>query len=126
MRFGGVSVVILCSAVVLWPVSVQSANGSCGYERCFGAIAVAPSGKTGWSAGQRTAPGATRLAQDNCGEECAEVELFWNSCGVIAINQTGDWAFGWDEDQAVATNKALDACSADGAQCYVRDWACSK
>ena len=103
------------------------ATGSCGYERCFGALAVGESGAIGRAAGERTLPDAERVARGSCGAAC-EVELFWNACGAVAMARDGQWRFGWDPDLARANDKALAACDAafPGAGCHVRDWVCSK
>ena len=116
----------LAGTALLAP-SQPDANGSCGWERCFGAMAVGESGAIGRAAGFITLPEAAASAQNRCGSGCRDVEVFWNACGVVAMASDGTWQFGWDPELTLAQDKALAACTAGGGRgCYVRDWVCSK
>lgn len=106
------------------------ANGSCGYERCFGAIAVGSGGAIGRSSGLQTMPGAADAALASCGDSCSDVEVFWNACGAIAVSGSGQWAFGWaSESLEAAVSNAVAACEASDEvkqSCYLREWVCSQ
>ena len=98
--------------------------GDCGYDYCWGALAIGPDGATGRASSMRTAPWAHDRAADLCGGDCA-VEMFYNSCAAIARDRTGAWAFGWDPVRDRAFEKAMAGCEADGGTCRVATWACS-
>lgn len=121
----GIKAGVLAAALSL-VVGGAAQSGSCGYERCFGAIAIGASGATGRVAGQRTIPEAEKRARQICGSGCTEVEVFWNACGAVATGRNGEWAFGWDVNRDVASAKALTACEEGGGRCYVREWVCSR
>jgi hypothetical protein len=117
----------LAAALAVASAGAAVAKGSCGYERCFGAIAIGKSNVMSRVTGHRTIPGATDAAKLLCGESCDTVEVFWNACGAVALSRDGQWSFGWDETLENAMSRAVAICKADdGAGCYVREWACSK
>ena len=101
--------------------------GTCGWERCFGAIAICEDGTTRHTTGLRTGPDAYDKARAGCPGEGAKVEIFWNSCGVVSESGHGQRAFAWDELLETAKAKSVTACEEEGDRsCYIRDWICAK
>ena len=124
----GVVPVRLVAALML-SVAVAApagAAGLCGYEYCWGALAVGPDGARSRSSGLRTAPWAHDLAKQRCGESCDTVEVFYNGCAAIAEAQGGARHLGFGMTGKAAVDSAMADCGAGGAVCRARVWACSK
>lgn len=101
--------------------------GDCGYEYCWGAVAVGPDGAASRSSGLRTAPRAWDRAEIACGGKCTTIETFSNGCGAIAVDKDEvAWA-GFAESRGDAEAEAMDNCAqSDARLCRIRVWACSK
>lgn len=114
----------LLGAVVVVGADGAMAGGKCGYEWCWGSVAIGPDGRAGRASSMRTAPDAAQRARDVCGEDCS-VEVFHNSCGAIARAFDGSWAYGGGDSRQIALDEAVAACEVDGKHCNVVNWACS-
>ena len=115
-----------CLLAVLFAAGSQAEAGECGYDYCWGALAVGPYGAAGRATGMRTAPGAAARALETCGANCEAPEVFVNSCAAFAESSKGERAFGWQDTRALAETAATKACEKDGEACRIRIWACSK
>ncbi len=100
--------------------------GMCGYDYCWGALAIGSGWASGRATGMRTAPDAHDLALQRCGPDCETVEVFYNSCAAIAGNRDGTWTFGLGETRREAETRAMTACEDEGSWCQFRVWACSR
>ena len=117
---------LIAVALIIAPLTPVSA-GSCGYENCWGAVALGEFGRTARASGFRTAPGAWARAERVCGRNCATIEVFNNGCGVIVQDSGAALSTGFAVTRAGAAAEALGACAlAGGASCRIRVWACSK
>ena len=103
-----------------------SAASACGYDRCFGALALGPNGVTVRASGQRTAPAAHDRASRACGGHCDRIEVFHSGCAAIAQAPLGQPEFGFGIDREAARDDALELCAESGDRgCRVRAWVCS-
>ena len=117
----------ICALGVVLAIAVSGTQaGACGYERCFGALALGPNGIMARSSGQRTAPGAHERANVACGEKCDRIEVFHSGCAAMAQAPMGAQDFGFGVDRASAEGEALLLCALQGGEaCRVRAWVCS-
>ena len=107
--------------------TVPGAAGSCGYEFCWGAVAVGKNGSASRSSGQRTAPDAVARAMTACGENCVLVEPFVNGCGAIAQSFERTLFSGFADDADGARAEAMALCEANSKySCRIRVQACSQ
>lgn len=92
----------------------------------YGAIAYdAQSGAYGWSNDWDDGPSAEQAALSSCqesGSGCQVVLDFWNKCGALAANDSGQYDSGLGDSRGEAEANAVAAC---GPGCDVRVWACS-
>ena len=117
--------VCLLGGFVLIAVTGTEAR-SCGYDRCFGALALGPNGITARSSGQRTAPEAAERVERACGGQCNRIEVFHSGCAAMAQAPLGLPEFGFGSDRASAQGEALLYCRQNGGKgCRVRAWVCS-
>jgi hypothetical protein len=100
--------------------------GSCGWQYCWGAVAMGPHGAYGWAAGQFSEQDAVNVAQAGCGYNCNVLKTFYNTCGALARAGNGGWGFGWTGSRGGAENLALGYCAQRGSNCQVTVWACSQ
>lgn len=113
-------------AVSVVAVSASAAvAGDCGYNKCWGAVAVGTNGEWGWSNGQFSENDAINVAQNGCSWNCDIVRTFYNTCGAISKADNGAWGFGWAGSREIAEGLSLDYCLDNGFICQVRVWACS-
>lgn len=100
--------------------------GSCGYDYCWGAVAVGPDGIVARSSGRRTAPEAAERADTACGGKCPVIEVFSNGCAAIVQDSDEKLSAGFAGTRADAIAEAKGACNWDGRNfCRVRVWACT-
>lgn len=114
-------------AIFLLLLSCSAASaGSCGYDYCWGAVAIGSDGAWGWSKGHLSENEAKISAQNGCEGQCSNFRTFYNTCGSIAVADNGAWGFGWHNDKDLAQSTAMNYCMDGGYNCQVRVWACSK
>jgi len=106
--------------------AAAASAGSCGYNQCWGAVAIGPNGAYGWSHSYSNENDAYWSAQNGCEGDCNVVKTFYNTCGAIASSPNGAWGWGWHNDQELAESIAMNYCMDNGYDCRVRVWACSK
>jgi hypothetical protein len=99
--------------------------GNCGYDNCYGAVAVGQNGAWGYAYGQISAAAAASAAQSGCKGNCDVVRTFANTCGAIAIADNGGWGWSTGRTRAAAIDSALAYCDEYGPNCQVQAWACS-
>ncbi|MGR3634579.1 MAG: DUF4189 domain-containing protein [Shimia sp.] len=100
--------------------------GDCGYEACWGAVAIGPNGAWGFSHSQQSESEARLAVRSACEGDCNVIETFYNACGVLAEARNGGWGFGSADTTALAAETALEFCDGYGTNCEVRVWVCSK
>ncbi len=123
LRVLGVCVLGVVTAIAMTGTDAKA----CGYERCFGALAVGPNGTTGRSSGRRTAPEAFKRAQLACGGGCDRIEVFHSGCAAMAQAPLGAPDFGFGSEKEAAEDEALLHCAQNGDKgCRVRAWVCSR
>jgi len=105
-------------------VASAAAGAQCGFERCWGAVAIGPDGEWAWSKGYVVEAGAIARIQNQC-PGCTEIETFYNGCAVIAQADTGAWGFGWGDTQVQAERVAVTYCTQFAINCEPMVWACS-
>ena len=115
--------------IALISLGVLTANaaaaGECGYDRCWGAVAVGPSDDDwGWSAGYATEQEAVDASIAEC-PYCDRYYSFFNVCGAISKAPDDAWGSGWGDTQAIAERFATATCEEYGSGCYPVVWACS-
>ncbi len=118
----------MCVPGLAMAVAVTATDArACGYERCFGALALDPNGVTARASGQRTAPGAFERASIACGGRCDRIEVFHSGCAAMARAPLGLPEFGFGIDRRAANREALELCRVHGGKgCRVRAWVCSR
>jgi len=104
------------------PVSASA----CGYEYCWGAVAIGPAGEWGYSYGQWSEESAYNVAQDGCGWGCTVVQTFYNTCAAIAVADNGAWGWATEKNRELAESSAVNWCMDNGRNCRVRVWTCSR
>lgn len=114
------------SAAVLAISAGAAYAGSCGYDYCYGAVAIGPRGAYAYSYHYPSAQAAYDAAQDSCNWGCDVVKTFYNTCGAIAQADNGAWGWGWESTAELAQSTAMNYCMDVGRNCQVRVWACSK
>lgn len=100
--------------------------GSCGYEYCWGAVAVGPGGAYGYSHSWGSEDEAYDAAMQGCEYDCDTIQTFYNTCAAIATASNGGWGWGYDSTRHSAEVLALGYCSQNGPNCQVRVWSCSQ
>ena len=101
------------------------AAGQCGYDYCWGAVAIGQAGQTGWSYGQASESAANGVAQDGCGWNCTVVRTFYNACAAIAVADNGAWGWAYEKNRELAESSAMNYCMDNGYNCTVKVWSCS-
>lgn len=99
--------------------------GSCGYDRCWGAVAIGPNGQA-WAHSYSSERGAINAIANNCRGRCSTIKTFYNTCGAIASSPSGAWGWAWHGNMEVAKSEAMAYCMDHGYDCTPRAWACSK
>jgi hypothetical protein len=119
----------LAAMVLLGSVFAMAASpskaGDCGYDYCWGAVAVNTSGGYGFSYGQISEDAAISVAQDGCGWNCTTVRSFYNSCAAIAMADNGGWGWAYEVSRDLAESSAMNYCMDYGRNCRVVVWSCS-
>lgn len=108
-------------------VSAQAA--SCGYEHCWGAVAVGERGVAARASAHRTAPDAVARVLRVCGSRCSVVESFVDGCAAIVQDSTRTTFSGFAITRHDAEAEAMAACAGNGTGskvCRPRVWACSE
>ena len=62
--------------------------GSCGYDRCWGAVAIGPNGQA-WAHSYSSERAAINAIANNCRGRCSTIKTFYNTCGAIASSPSG-------------------------------------
>lgn len=99
--------------------------GQCGYDYCWGAVAIGQAGQTGWSFGQPSESAASNVAQDGCSWSCSVVRTFYNACAAIAVADNGAWGWDYEKNRELAESSAMNYCMDSGYNCAVKVWSCS-
>lgn len=99
--------------------------GQCGYERCWGAVAIGPGGYWAFSHSYPSEAAAIDRAQSECSGYCDNIQTFYNTCGAMAQGTHSAWGFGWAGTRWQAEQNALGYCEQYGNDCAVTVWACS-
>jgi len=98
--------------------------GQCGYDYCWGAVGIGPSGEWGWANNHMHEDEAIWSVQQNC-PGCNNIKTFYNTCGAMAVGSNGAWGFGWAASRGQAEGNAIGYCSEHGAGCTPVVWSCS-
>lgn len=117
---------ILATGFAVMGVASPVVAGSCGYDYCWGAVAIGTNGAYGWTHSQFSEQDAKNEAQRGCKGQCNNFRTFYNTCGAIAVADNGAWGFGWHGDKDIAQSEAMSYCMDGGYNCQVRVWSCSK
>ncbi len=99
--------------------------GQCGYELCWGAVAVGNNGAWGTAYGQYSESAAVNRAQSGCQGNCNIVRAFYNSCAAIAMADNGGWGWATEKNRELAESSAMNYCMDYGRNCRVKVWSCS-
>ena len=117
---------ILAGATVALGVAGAASAGSCGYQNCWGAVAVGPNGAYGFSHSWGTEQQAYDTANSGCEWDCTITRTFYNSCAAIAVADNGGWGWSYASSRALAESNAMSYCMENGYNCRVRVWSCSQ
>ncbi|MBI6630799.1 DUF4189 domain-containing protein [Pontibaca salina] len=116
----------LLAASIAWLAITGAASaGQCGYDYCWGAVAVGPHGATGFSYSHVTEKNAHQVAIEGCNGVCARVRTFYNACGAIASGRDGAWGWATGRTKLDAQSGALAQCGQHGKDCQIQVWSCS-
>ncbi|MBN2760943.1 MAG: DUF4189 domain-containing protein [Rhodobacteraceae bacterium] len=113
-------------AALLFGFAAPVSAGECGYDFCWGAVAIGPDGEWGYAYDRWSEEDAYNTAQEGCGWGCTTVKTFYNSCGAIAVASNGAWGFGREWNRELAESTAVNWCMDNGRNCQTRVWACSR
>ena len=100
--------------------------GSCGYEYCWGAVAVGPNGAYGFAHSWGSEQQALDTANAGCEWDCTIARTFYNSCAAIAVADNGGWGWAYESSRELAESSAMNYCMDNGYNCRVRVWSCSQ
>lgn len=112
-------------AIVLGLAAGSAQAGACGYERCWGAVAIGPNGAYGFAHSWSNETDAVNTALQGCNGNCDVVRSFYNSCAAMAQSSNGGWGWAYAGSRDVAEQNALSYCRDYGPNCQVRVWSCS-
>lgn len=116
---------ILLPVLIMLLSASPSLAGSCGADRCWGAVAIGNNGQS-WSANYKSQQGAINRVRNKCNGPCTTIKTFYNTCGAIAKAPSGAWGWAWHNSIEVAKSEAMAFCMDNGRNCSPRAWACSK
>ena len=102
-----------------------SIAGQCGYQKCWGAVAIGPGGAWGAAHSYTSEQAAANAAQGGCEGDCNNIRTFYNQCGALAEGSNGNWGFGYGGTRDIAEVNALSACYDYGPNCGIRAYSCS-
>lgn len=100
--------------------------GSCGYDYCWGAVAVGSQGSYGYAHSWGSEQEAYDAAMSGCEYDCTIIRTFYNTCAAIAVADNGGWGWGYDASRELAESLAMSYCMDQGYNCQVEVWACSQ
>lgn len=82
----------------------------------YGSIAFSKAtGYTGGSWDYSSERDAANAAIRSCGQSDSEaVLIFWNTCGAIAVGNSGGWGGGYGSEMSIARGEALNTCQRYG------------
>jgi hypothetical protein len=100
--------------------------GSCGFERCYGAVGLGTSGAWGVSFGQYSAQAARKLVQAKCKDKCEMIQTFYNSCAALAVADNGGWGWSTGATLEQAEKLAMEYCVPNGTNCHPLTSICSR
>lgn len=113
-------------SITIIAASLSSAfAGSCGYDKCWGAVAIGQNGQA-WSQHYASERAAIDSIRNNCSGPCQTIKTFYNTCGAIASAPNGAWGWAWHGSMEIAKSEAMAYCMDNGRDCTPRAWACSK
>lgn len=121
-----ISLIRAALAALLVGFAAPAGAGECGYDFCWGAVAIGPDGEWGYAYDRWSEEDAYNTAQEGCGWGCTTVKTFYNSCGAIAVASNGAWGFGREWNRELAESTAVNWCMDNGRNCQTRVWACSR
>lgn len=119
-----IKTLIVCTILTVSFAGISNA-GSCGYDRCWGAVAIGKSGQA-WSHSFSSENGAINSVRNNCNGPCSTIKTFYNACGSIASAPNGAWGWAWNTNMEAAKSEAMNYCMDNGRNCAPRVWVCSK
>ena len=116
---------LLAAAIAALSMSGAAQAGQCGYQYCWGAVAIGPGGAWGVAYNHISEQAAMNGAQQGCEGDCTNIRTFYNGCGALAEASDGSWGFDIGYTRAEAESNALYQCYQYGTDCMVRAWSCS-
>lgn len=113
------------AAIALIFAASGAQAGACGYDYCWGAVAIGPNGVYGYAHSWASETDAVNTALQGCGGNCDVVRSFYNSCAAMAQASNGGWGWAYAGTRAAAEANALAYCRDYGPNCQLRVWSCS-
>lgn len=127
MNFPKLLAFLLLAFGLLFTSQIQIANaGSCGYQRCWGAVGFGPYGARAFSHGYGSQNQAWNRVNSECQGNCSIIKTFYNTCGAIASGANNGWGWAYTPSINKAKRAALRTCRKNDRNCQLRAWACSK
>ena len=117
--------IVTALAMIFGYGATAALAGTCGYQYCWGAVAIGPNGAWGWSQEMGNEQQAIDSALRGCKGNCDVFKTFYNTCGSIAVADNGGWGWGWHGDLETPKSIAMNYCMENGYNCEPRVWSCS-
>ena len=116
---------IILGLLTVLPVT-QAEAGSCGYQRCWGAVGFGPGGAWAYSHSYGSQRQAWQKVNSKCRGTCTVIKTFYNTCGAIAAGEDNGWGWASRSTRRNAENVAMQYCRRNSYDCRIRAWACSR